>query len=352
MKKLIAIFTGIITIIGIAASAHAAYTIPWYATSTTQGWIYPVVNGVYQTPYVPNIIATSTTATSTFFGDVKVDASRQLVADKIRSIDSSGLDIYAYGGSPVALFGGGSGQNATFFDGLTSYGGMTAPFFTATTTTASTFPYASTTALSATSICFGTSCQTAWPTGTVTSIATNNGLTGGTITTTGTLGLDLTSISNNALLTYNGSRLAATGTPQLTVGNIVATSTTATSTFAGQVKVTGASILNADSILATSSSMTVYFSTSTSQTLRIGTGAMTVTLASSTPGSVLRLEVCNPTSGTAGTITWAAVSPEWIRWTGGTAPTQTTTANACDLWTFSTSNGTSTPFIHGAQIPW
>lgn len=72
-------------------------------------------------------------------------------------------------------------------------------------------------------------------TGTVTSVATNNGLTGGVITTTGTLGLDLTNISNNALLTYNGTRLAATGTPALTVGYIIATSTTATSTFANGI---------------------------------------------------------------------------------------------------------------------
>lgn len=66
--------------------------------------------------------------------------------------------------------------------------------------------------------------------GTVTSVATNNGLTGGTITTSGTLGLDISSLSTNALLTWNGSILAATGTPTLTVGNLIATST-ATSTM-------------------------------------------------------------------------------------------------------------------------
>ncbi|MDB5239111.1 MAG: hypothetical protein JWO00_446, partial [Candidatus Parcubacteria bacterium] len=43
-------------------------------------------------------------------------------------------------------------------------------------------------------------------TGTVTSVATNNGLTGGTITNTGTIGLDLTGIStSNTSLTWNGS---------------------------------------------------------------------------------------------------------------------------------------------------
>lgn len=75
------------------------------------------------------------------------------------------------------------------------------------------------------------------PTGTVTSIATNNGLTGGTITTTGTIGLNTTGLTTNALVAWNGSNLVATGTPQLTIGYLTATSTngTATSTFAHAV---------------------------------------------------------------------------------------------------------------------
>lgn len=64
--------------------------------------------------------------------------------------------------------------------------------------------------------------------GTVTSVGTNNGLTGGTITTTGTLGLDLSKIANNTLLYYNGTQLQSSTTP--TGGNFIATSTTA-STF-------------------------------------------------------------------------------------------------------------------------
>ncbi len=66
--------------------------------------------------------------------------------------------------------------------------------------------------------------------GTVTSVATNNGLTGGTITDTGTIGLNTAGFSTNALLTWDGSNLVATGTPQLTAGYFLATSTTA-STF-------------------------------------------------------------------------------------------------------------------------
>lgn len=68
----------------------------------------------------------------------------------------------------------------------------------------------------------------------VTSVATNNGLTGGTITSTGTLGLDISKLSTNGLVTWNGSQLVASGTPQLTVGNLLSTSS-AISSFKGNV---------------------------------------------------------------------------------------------------------------------
>lgn len=75
--------------------------------------------------------------------------------------------------------------------------------------------------------------------GTVTSVATNNGLTGGTITTTGTLGLDTTSLSPNALIGWNavGNDITATGTPTIYVGNIFATSSGLLSVFFGRVAI-------------------------------------------------------------------------------------------------------------------
>jgi len=74
--------------------------------------------------------------------------------------------------------------------------------------------------------------------GTITSIATNNGLSGGTITTFRHSGLDLTKIGGitTALSFWNGSQLQATGTPSLTIGYLIGTSTTATSTFAAGVQ--------------------------------------------------------------------------------------------------------------------
>ncbi len=77
------------------------------------------------------------------------------------------------------------------------------------------------------------------PCGSVTSIATNNGLTGGTITTSGTIGLNTAGLSVNAPVTWNGTNLAATGTPSLTVGYLNSTSTSDTSTFKHSVHIGG-----------------------------------------------------------------------------------------------------------------
>lgn len=67
-----------------------------------------------------------------------------------------------------------------------------ANYFTATSTSqASTFPYASTTALSALSLCLTSDlpCRTTWPSGTLTQINTTYPVQGGPITTTGTISL-------------------------------------------------------------------------------------------------------------------------------------------------------------------
>ena len=114
-----------------------------------------------------------------------------------------------------------------------------AGYFTGTTTATSTLAGG----LNVTSGCFAISgtCVGAGGSGTVTSVATNNGITGGTITTSGTIGLDTSLFSNNALVTWNGSKLAATGTPNLTAGYFTGT-TTATSTLAGGLNVTSGCI--------------------------------------------------------------------------------------------------------------
>jgi hypothetical protein len=73
---------------------------------------------------------------------------------------------------------------------------------------------------------------------------------------------------------------------------------------------------------------------------KIGTSATTITLINATTtmqwGSRKLVWICNP-NATAGALTWAGV--EWI----GSAPTQTTTANQCDVYSFDVTAGTSTP---------
>ena len=53
------------------------------------------------------------------------------------------------------------------------------------------------------------------------------GVENGLAVSTDVVGIDITAVLNGTLLQYNGTRLAATGTPALTVGYLIATTTTA-----------------------------------------------------------------------------------------------------------------------------
>ncbi len=91
---------------------------------------------------------------------------------------------------------------------------------------------------------------------------------------------------------------------------------------------------------ATSTAITLNWTNTPNQVeYRIGVSATTITLINATTshqwGSRKLVVVCNP-GGTAGALTWAGV--EWI----GTAPTQTTTANYCDVYSFAITRATST----------
>lgn len=55
--------------------------------------------------------------------------------------------------------------NSLFRGALTSYSNLTAPRFTATSSVASVFPFASTTAISASPLCLSADCRSAWPSG-------------------------------------------------------------------------------------------------------------------------------------------------------------------------------------------
>lgn len=115
----------------------------------------------------------------------------------------------------------------------------------------------------------------------------------------------------------------------------------ATSTPGYSVTVATGTVAISETQLATSTSMTISWKKG-APLMRIGTSAITVTFADMSPGQKLPIMVCNPPTGTAGAITWSGVY-----WPSGTAPTQTTTANKCDAWSFWATMATSSLIIIG-----
>lgn len=185
------------------------------------------------------------------------------------------------------------------------------------------------------------------------------------------------SCTNQFIRSLNGAGVATCGTVQnsdlahstivvngttLTLGDtsdtIAAASSTLLSdnnTFSGHNTITNASTTNltASSYLGINGTLTANETlpaTSTSITLnwgatgpqldyQIGTAATTITIINATTslqaGSRKVVWICNPNT-TAGALTWGGI--EWI----GTAPTQTTTSNECDVYSFDVSEATST----------
>jgi uncharacterized cupin superfamily protein len=106
----------------------------------------------------------------------------------------------------------------------------------------------------------------------------------------------------------------------------------------------GLAIIVAEHRPATSTSMTIDWRNGNQQTIRLGTAATAITFSGFSDGQKLVLLTCNP-GGTAGAVSWSTQ----ILWSGGTAPTQTTTANKCDVWSFLATQATSTMKIFGTQ---
>lgn len=99
--------------------------------------------------------------------------------------------------------------------------------------------------------------------------------------------------------------------------------------------------------VSTSTSITIDARNGNQQLIQIGTAATTVSFSNFGIGTTIRLVVCNP-NASAGAITWSGV-----RYFGGAAPTQITTANMCDMYvvgsTAATSTGATTPIIWLSQ---
>ncbi len=147
-----------------------------------------------------------------------------------------------------------------------------------------------------------------------------------------------------------------TGTNATTTAFNTTNLSVGTTTAVANGIVANGSIRSAEKNVATSSSITVDWSLANQQLVRLGGGAVTITFINATStgvansiginGSTLRLILCNP-GVTAGAVTYSFPSGALL-WSGGTAPVQTTTANKCDIVSFITSAGTSTPIMMGA----
>ena len=161
----------------------------------------------------------------------------------------------------------------------------------------------------------------------------------------------ITNYPVNAVLS-SGTLLLGTTTP-LTAATlyVVATSSQAISNFTFEVATTtggslfsinGAGGIVTNEVLpATSTAIVLNWAATGPQIdYQIGSSATTITLINATTsqqaGSRKLVWVCNPSTGTAGAITWVGV--QWI----GSAPTQTTTAGQCDVWSFDITNASST----------
>lgn len=99
--------------------------------------------------------------------------------------------------------------------------------------------------------------------------------------------------------------------------------------------------------VATSTTQNIDCNASTQIAEPIGTSATTLTLINLIPGKKCIVVVQNP-NNTAGAITWRVESNAILKWAGGTIPTQTTTANTFDIWSFLATQGSSTMEIIGA----
>lgn len=180
-------------------------------------------------------LISTTTATSTFAGGIDTGIGNHIKVHGIESDASDGLHIHAGNGTNVGLFGAGNTANALFYGGVNVTGA-----FNVLGTSLASWPYSSSTAYSS----FVTASSTQWIGGGLQACdATTGKLNWDSTTkqfkcdTDQTGGGGFTGAINSIVTTDGSGNLMATGT-QLTVGNIIAT-TSATSIFSGNIVAAG-----------------------------------------------------------------------------------------------------------------
>lgn len=131
------------------------------------------------------------------------------------------------------------------------------------------------------------------------------------------------------------------------VGNIGVSS----STPSNKLTIATGSILVSENVLSTSTSMTVSWLNGNTQLIRNGVATTTITFSNVIAGQTLKIIACNPPSGTPGSILFSTTTFP-VYWVGGTTPTQTTTVNKCDVYSFigtsATSSTATSPQVFGA----
>lgn len=166
------------------------------------------------------------------------------------------------------------------------------------------------------------------------------------ISSSGDMYLTNTIPNKNIFFQTRGQGISTASTTALTI-NFNGYLGIGTTTPLTQLSVATGSISNLqfDWGTGTSTSMTIDWNKRNNQKMQIANAAITVNFinGTTTPGQNLTVFVCNPTAGTAGAITWSGVY-----WSGGTIPTQTKTANKCDMWSFKSTYSTSSVIMIGA----
>ncbi len=252
-----------------AATGGAAI---WTETKTVS-----VDNGLFSVMLGADTSLASVNFNQTLYLGVKVGSDSEMTprkiigavpaafeADKLDGLDSTsfvlastttlpniwslpGLGQYGSSSATTTALGNLAVIGTTIFSGLVSgYQQISAPFFTATSTTqASTFPYASSTALTATIGFFNNILATA--------STTLQNFTGVNATTTSatTTNLAITGLGQG-WLHVSGPGAGVTSSTSPTIAYLTATSTTATSTFYGNVQIIGNLLTSGASTTASS----------------------------------------------------------------------------------------------------
>ncbi len=133
----------------------------------------------------------------------------------------------------------------------------------------------------------------------------DSSLTSGRVVTVTTGG----QLADSASLTFDGSKLTVTSanvTTLISIVKMIATGQYASTSYAASVSID--------------------WNNGNVQYLTLASGAQVITMTNPVSGGRYILDLRQPSSGAAGTVTW----PSTVKWPSGTAPTLTTTNNSTD----------------------